>query len=251
MYLAYFDESGDSGLRNSPTRFFVLSCVLVHHSHWRDTLDALVTIRRAVRAKHSISMASEIKAIDIRKGRGPLEPLRWSLQARMEFYAGLMQSVARRLEHARIFSIAINKAPAADKGQEPRETAWVYAIQRVHRFCQEEEEDAMLFPDEGHGPLIRRLLRRMRRFSLVPRRWGTGTFSVPTERIIEDPNDRASHDSYFIQLADWAAFACHRSRHIDPVPAVDPGLWDLLDTRLLRQVNSVAGGPPGIKLYPM
>jgi hypothetical protein len=37
MYLAYFDESGDSGLVGSPTKFFVLSCVLVHQDDWLAT----------------------------------------------------------------------------------------------------------------------------------------------------------------------------------------------------------------------
>src|SRR5690349_16107338 len=46
MYLAYFDESGDSGIVNSPTRFFVLSCVMLHHKEWKATLDGLITMRR-------------------------------------------------------------------------------------------------------------------------------------------------------------------------------------------------------------
>lgn len=51
MHLAYFDESGDSGVTDSPTRFFVLLCVFVHQDVWR--------------------------------GRGPLTGLAWSLERRM------------------------------------------------------------------------------------------------------------------------------------------------------------------------
>jgi len=39
MYLAYLDESGDTGLVNSPTAYFVLSCVLVHESNWLESLN--------------------------------------------------------------------------------------------------------------------------------------------------------------------------------------------------------------------
>ena len=51
-----------------------------------------------------------------------------------------------------------------------------------------------------------------------------------------------SHSSYFIQLADWNAFACHRSRYVDPKPNVDEDLWDALGERLLLPVdqNSLA-----------
>lgn len=124
MYLAYFDESGDSGVKNSPTRFFVLSCVLVHHRHWLATLDALVAMRRLMRDTVGISPRAEIKAIEIRKGRGPLWDLRWSLERRMLFYQNVMRHVAANLPHVTIFAVAIDKGPSADRDREPRETAW-------------------------------------------------------------------------------------------------------------------------------
>ncbi len=250
MYLAYFDESGDSGLTNSPTRFFVLSCVLVHQTHWLKSLNALISMRKLMRDSVGISPRAEIKAIDIRKGRGPLWGLRWSLERRMLFYQNIMRYAAANLQDFTIFSVAIDKKPAAAKGREPRETAWQWALQRVHRFCDDGAHSAMIFPDDGHGVLIKRLIRRMRRYERVPRRWGGGSFAIPIERIIEDPNDRQSNDSYFVQLADWCAFAAHRSRYIDPQPAVADDLWDLLGDRRLMNVNRLTGGPPGIKCYP-
>lgn len=108
----------------------------------------------------------------------------------------------------------------------------------------------MIFPDEGHGVLIKRLIRKMRRYERVPKRWGKGSFAISTDRIIEDPNDRESNDSYFVQLADWCAFAAHRSRYVDPQPAVADDLWDLLGERRLLEVNRLSGGPLGIKYYP-
>ncbi|MGH7718693.1 MAG: DUF3800 domain-containing protein [Gemmatimonadaceae bacterium] len=116
------------------------------------------------------------------------------------------------------YSEAQETRQASLKQREPRETAWEFAIQRVNRYCEDYDERAMLFPDEGHSPFIRRLLRRMRRFQHVPRRWGGGSFTLPTARIVEDPNDRQSHDSYFIQLADPRGF--YPRRH--PVKVARP-----------------------------
>lgn len=42
MYLIYEDESGDSGTLNSPSRYFVLSGLVVHELRWLATLDAIV-----------------------------------------------------------------------------------------------------------------------------------------------------------------------------------------------------------------
>ena len=46
MYLTYFDESGDTGVVNSPTTWFVLNAVLVHETAWLETNEALVRLRR-------------------------------------------------------------------------------------------------------------------------------------------------------------------------------------------------------------
>lgn len=249
MYLAYFDESGDSGLHNSPTQYFVLSCVLVHQANWLESLDHLIELRRRLRDKCAIPTRPELKSTDFRKGSGALRPLRLSRYDRMQIFERIFRAVDVRFPNLTIFAVAIDKEPAAAQGREPRETAWQFALERVDRFTRPTNEPAMLFPDEGHGPFIRKLLRRMRRHHTIPRRWGGGTFSVPTGRIIEDPNDRKSHDSYFVQLADWAAYAAHRSGYIDPLPDTT-GLWDLLGGRRLLDVNKNVGGPPGIKLYP-
>jgi Protein of unknown function (DUF3800) len=251
MFMAYFDESGDSGLIKSPTRFFVLSCVLVHQDHWLSTLDRLIDMRRQIKKQHGVSTRPEIKATDMRRGRGPLLDLRWSLERRMAFYRDLMRFQAVELTDIACFSIAIEKAPAfARRKEDIRETAWTYAMQRVDRFCKENNDKAMIFPDEGHGRLVKTIIRRMRRHHRAPRHFGSGSISVPTERIIEDPNDRQSHDSYFIQLADWNAFACHRSQYVDPKPHVPDDLWDELGDCRLLAVNKVTGGPPGIVVYP-
>lgn len=248
-HLAYFDESGDSGLVNSPTRFFVLSCVLVPEGQWLSSLDEIVTLRRWLRQKRNIPSRPEIKATDIRKGRGVFLPLRFSLSRRMRLYQSLMRFQNRRLPGLRAFAIAINKSEAAKAGREPREAAWTFAMQRVDRFCQAADSRAILFPDEGHAFFIRKRLRRMRRFHTVPGLYG-GTLQIPTQRLLEDPNDRRSHDSYFIQLADWNAFAAHRSMYVDPLPGVPTTLWDELGPQRLLEVNRNTGGPPGIVVWP-
>lgn len=248
MYLAYLDESGDAGLVRSPTRYFVLSCILVHESNWLHTLDSLVTLRRNLQQNYGIPTRPEIKASDFRRSGGPLRDLHLSRPQRMELYRQLLQYQAHGLNIA-AFSIAIEKQSAFARGWEPRYTAWTFALQRINRFC-ENTEWAMIFPDEGHGFFIRRRLRHMRRFHYVPQHWGRGTIAFPLQRIVEDPNDRRSQDSYFIQLADWNAYAAHRSNYVDPIRSVPDDLWDELGNVLLANVNAVRGGPPGMVVYP-
>lgn len=248
MYLAYLDDSGDPGVLNSPTRFIVVSCVLVHESQWLDTLDLLIGLRRELRDRHGIPMRAEIKAKHLVYGRGAIKALGWPPTRRMELYRRLLRYERTKLA-IKIFGIAIEKRLAEQRGWQPHIAAWTFALQRINRFCGQEEW-AVIFPDQGQEYFLRRLVRHMRRYHVIPAHYGPGTIQFPIRQVIEDPNERPSSDSYFVQLADWNAYAAHRSQYVDGQPKVPGDLWDELGDRLLLEVTSVRGGPPGIVYYP-
>ena len=73
-----------------------------------------------------------------------------------------------------------------------------------------------------------------------------------TTAIVEDPSDRLSHASYFIQAADLCAYAAVRKAR--PTKKLGGEMWDLLgdakeDCRI-GEVNKLSGGPRGIKVWP-
>jgi hypothetical protein len=166
----------------------------------------------------------------------------------MKIFTGLMRVQAKL--PIKVFAVAIHKANAVSHDYECRRAAWQFALQRIHTFSSKESDCAMLFPDEGHGFFIRALLRKLRRHHTVPTFWGKGTIALNLERIIEDPNDRTSHNSLFTQLADWNVYAAHKSRHVSPSAHVPVDAWDKLGTSLLRAVNKNRGGPPAIVSWP-
>ena len=252
MFLTYFDESGDTGVLNSPTDWFILNAVLVHETVWLDTLNQLVRLRRHLRDSYGIMPRRELKGMHFRKGEGAFEGLGIPKPQRFRIYEEIMEFEAQL--NIKTFSVAIQKANAASKGWEPRLAAWKFAIERLHTFCSVQNDYATLFPDEGHGFFIRQLVRTMRRYNSISPHYGGQAISLPVQRVLEDPNDRRSQDSYFVQLADLNAYATHRYRAINPKRRVPDDLWDRLswsggDIRIL-EVNSLRGGPPGIKKYP-
>jgi len=249
VYLCYFDESGDHGFVNSPTKFFVLACTMVHESNWLSTLDQLIALRRTLRKTYGLSSTAELKAQHLARGGGSLRGLKLTKRQRHAMYRLLMAQQASL--PVLNFAVAIDKAAAAPKNWDPRESAWTFALERVHNFCTKVagDEHVTIFPDDGHGVFIRKRLRAIRRHHVVGGHFG-GSLKIPVDRIIEDPNDRASHHSYFIQLADWNAYAAHRSKYVAPLPRFPGDLWDALGATLLLPVNSLRGGPPGIVLRP-
>jgi len=56
VYIAYADESGDSGYNHTPSQAFVLSILLVHESDWLKLLDRLVAMRRYLKKAYGISV---------------------------------------------------------------------------------------------------------------------------------------------------------------------------------------------------
>jgi len=60
MYLMYVDESGDSGLVNSPSRYYVLTGIVLHELRWNAYLDQIVDFRKRMRTNFGLLMRDEI-----------------------------------------------------------------------------------------------------------------------------------------------------------------------------------------------
>jgi hypothetical protein len=242
MHLCYLDESVDPA-------FFVLAAVLMHEDDWRQNLDTALKLRRHARNKFGIPITAELKAQNIRKGTGPLALMKMTTDERGEMFCRLLRWQRNALA-IKAFAVAIDKAKLASVN-EARTLAWKLTVERVETFCKKNHSNAVLFPDAGHGYFIRRMVRKMRRFDLIHGRFG-GVLKRECQHIVEDPNDRQSHESLFIQLADWNAFAALRSHHIAPIVASFAGAWDELGDCLV-QVETLTVKPPhipGMKLYP-
>lgn len=251
MYIAYLDESGDSGsVAKSPTGHFVVGCVLIDARDWIAWLDHMKVWRAALRRSHGIPVAPELKASSgFLRGGGAFRPLGLSRLDRMELYADGLRHLSNG-PFSKVFAIAIEKGQAAGKGwNDAWLPAWTFAMQRLDRFSTDSDERVLVVHDQGHDFLLKRLLRKTRRHQIIRGHFG-GSLKIPSRRIVEDPVSRMSHDSYFIQVADWLAFAAHRSTYVDPKGPYSQGLWDLVAPVHLTEVNKVTGGPPGIVLYP-
>jgi len=58
----YVDESGDIGLTQSPTRYFVLCGLVIHELRWREYFDELLTFRRFLRQQYGLKLREELHA---------------------------------------------------------------------------------------------------------------------------------------------------------------------------------------------
>jgi len=98
----------------------------------------------------------------------------------------------------------------------------------------------MIVHDEGENLRIRKLARWSRRRLSAGSMTGPGSRHVPFSTLIDDPFPKASHESYFLQLADLVAYSAFR-RIYAPSPAVsnvvDLKMWNNLGRAICTAAN--------------
>jgi hypothetical protein len=250
VYLAYIDESGDSGpTASGGSRTYSLGCVLVDAARWPEVFDDLIAFRRFIRDAFRIPVRAEIKASELIAGKGVFRLLGTSDVERRAIFR-LHMTIQPKLG-LRAFAVVTPKdelfrnRPDAD----PRDTAWEALLNRLERIMFYDKHPILINHDEGEDAIIRKLARKARRAGTAGSRFGTGMLKVPARLLIDDPIPRRSDHSYFIQLADLNAYAAYR--RVFPPPKnrytiVPQSTWDRLGSARHWQANQYSGGPEGI-----
>ncbi len=210
MFLLYVDESGDVGLVNSPTKYFVLSGLVLHELRWLETLDRIVDFRRQLHNHYGLKLREEIHASNFIHRPGDLARVPKSLRLRLlrdvlDFEASLPD--------VNVINVIVDK-DRHQPGYDVFGQAWARLFQRFHNTLayrnfpgpQNPQDLGLLIVDQTAEVPLRLVLRRMRRFNPVPGMQGLPTRQIPVTTLVEDPNHRDSLHSYFIQLADVNAY---------------------------------------------
>lgn len=216
MYLMYVDESGDCGLQNSPTRYFVLSGLVIHELRWQTYLNQFIAFRQRLRQQFGLRLREEMHAAAMISSPGPLVRIkRYDRLAIIRAFADELAAMA----DANLINIVVDK-----QGKGPDydvfDMAWRVLIQRFentmsrHNFAGPANPDdrGMIFPDHTDDKKLVGLLRQMRRYNPVYHQAavGVGYRNLTLSKVIEDPNFRQSDHSYFIQAVDLAAFLLYQ-----------------------------------------
>lgn len=211
----YADESGDTGINNSPTKYFTISSLIVHESKWLESLNQLVAFRRRMKKTFGLKMTEEIHAAAMISNPGRL--------ARIKRYD--------RLTIVRMFADEIASLPAASSinvvvVKKPSDTSdaifdrgWRALIQRFENTLGRcnfpgsvNARDAGVLFCDATDIRLDRLLRKMRRYNPIPNiaSYGGGFRNLPVVSVVEDPIHRDSAATYFVQAADTIAYLLYQ-----------------------------------------
>ena len=216
MFLLYVDESGDSGLTNSPSNYFVLSGIVVHELRWNHYLDRIVDFRKRMRDTHGLLLREEIHSAALINSPGALARIpRNNRVSIIRHFANELAS----LNDISVINVVVDKRGKA-KDYDVLERAWTALIQRFSNTMSHRnfsgpanpDETGMVIPDQSEVKKITRLLRRMRKYNPIPNQTqhGAGYRNLLVSNLVEDPYFKNSAHSYYIQAADLAAFLMYQ-----------------------------------------
>jgi hypothetical protein len=204
----YVDESGDSGLVDSPTSHFALSGLVIHESKWRDFVATIVAFRKTLKAVYDLPLRTELHASQLIRSP-PVTGM--ARHVRLAILRNFIDELAK-IEFISITNVIVDKAnKPADYDVFTK--AWQALFQRFENTLKygnfpgaHTSDFGMVLTDATDGRKLQRLVRRMAVHNPVPNRFWPGYRNMPLLRIIEDPHPKDSQDSYFIQACDACAY---------------------------------------------
>ena len=211
LYLMYVDESGDTGLVNSPSRYFILSGLVVHESMWRPLLEILVKFKKRMRELHGLPARGEIHASEFINSKA----FNLKRHIRLAILRNTLDELAK-VDFISVTNVVVDKhGKPAD--YDVFQSAWITLFQRFENTLQfgncpggYNNDQGMVLTDAIAGKALMRLVRKMAVYNIVPNSGGigSGARNLPIVRIIEDPHSKDSRDSLPIQMCDVGLYKC-------------------------------------------
>ena len=206
MWFAYIDESKDHN------KFYIYTALITNGERWPAVFEKIKELRNELKRDHGIFVSEELHAWKFAAGKGRIADRPIYKEERAEIYRKVMKFIGTSSTFAIASSCNTNEQYAFER-----------LLNRINRTAVAKDENVLLFFDQGAEVEITKRIRKLRVHNPIPSNRGTWqssgktTKNIPLSNIIEDPIFKDSENSYFIQLADFCAYALLRMER--PIPS--------------------------------
>jgi len=216
MYISYYDESGDDGYPVFSSTLFCLSAIYMHHSYWKSNYNKILFFRRQIKDEYNFPINQEFHCRQFIMDKNPYHGM-YSAETRREIfnlYIDLMATLK-----IKIINVVIDKSNIGSRPYDVLESAFTYSIQRIENSLKKIDEGAsyMIFCDKGRVGKMRKTSRKIQRINFIPSKLNPGqSYRREIDGMIEDPIEKDSRESYFIQISDIVAYTVYlySTRHL-------------------------------------
>lgn len=210
MQIAYFDESGDDGYPSYSSPIFVLTAVYLHYLNWQPIFNTLLDFRRQIKASFSFPVRWEMHTRHFIHNKNPFRALGLGDKNRLDVI-DLFCDLIGSLE-IKIINIVIVKSRVNNPNYRVLDTALKYSVQRIENDlnpAQNPQSKFLIITDPGRVGKMRKTTRRIRRINFIPSKYSPTSYRREIRTLVEDPLQKDSKESYFIQLADTVSYVVY------------------------------------------
>lgn len=206
MYIAYYDESGDDGYPKYSSPLFILSVIYLHYLNWKGIFENISEFRRQLKKDFNIPIKMEFHTKYFILNKKPYRSLQISDDDRLliiELFCELISNL-----DLSIINVVINKKSILSNTYNVLDNALTYSIQRIENDLNkiDPSKKFMIITDQGRIRKMRMTARKIQRINFIPSKYNVKPYRKEIKSLIEDPLQKDSKESYFIQLADLVAF---------------------------------------------
>jgi hypothetical protein len=217
MNLLFIDESGDYGLIEGCSKYFVLAGIALPAQHWKEYFWQIQETRRWIVQHYTVTF-QELKGKDIFSHKGPF----FNSSIKPADLERIYERILDLLCDAKIelFASAFRKTDFLSKFQSPdlqhlvkpfNEHSWREFLRTYNQYLvglaetSDQSQNGIVYfdHDPGQEKTVRKIVREFAR--ALDRQ-----SSHPGGGIIEDPILRDSKESFIIQIADILAYSVCR-----------------------------------------
>ena len=262
MRIAYYDEAGDDGFPKYSSPLFALSAVYMHYLQWRPNFERIQEFRRGLKKDFGLPVKLEMHTKYFVLGKNPYRSLGLAEADRlqvMDLFADLIGSL-----QVKVINVVVNKPALQANAVAVLDTALKFSVQRIENDldpARDPEARFMVITDPGRVGAMRSTTRRIQRINYIPSRFGVKPYRREITALIEDPIQKDSRESYFIQLADYVSLVVYLYAHFVtgvgklhgrmPIRVDRNKVQDWME-RMRPILNTKAAGDDefGVKIYP-
>ncbi|MHB8071485.1 MAG: DUF3800 domain-containing protein [Candidatus Cryosericum sp.] len=268
MNWVYVDESGDDGFAAYPncSRYFILTSLSLDENCWKDVFGQLHALRVQLKQRYGLPSKTEIHAGPMIRGNEPYRTL-MGLAAQPALAGAFLMDYLTAVAQLRlsIVNVAVDKAAIVAKWPaKPRsdfdvlDIAFRYSLQRLEISMRATSSNFAVVVDQGRLGAMRNVARKATRFNYVNSSIG----NVPTQHLLEDPLEKESTQSHYLQVCDAVTMAV--KLYLDEKnggvtarsPRMNAGLGKIKGSDYMQALKSVLNlqahraDPYGVVCYP-